>query len=163
MRKFLCIGLFLTLGLSSVDAQLLAEPFLATASTADSKIIYLTNEQFLKQVYDYQANSKEWKYEGKLPCIVDFYADWCRPCKMLAPILEELSKTYAGRVVFYKVNVDQEKSLAQAFQINSIPNLLFVSKDGKPAMQAGLFEKTQLIQIIEEFLLGKKTAGTSEK
>ena len=116
---------------------------------------HLTKETFLKKVFDYQKN-KEWKFEGSLPCIIDFYADWCGPCKMVAPVLEELSKEYKGKINFYKVNTEQEMELAQAFGIRSIPSMLFCPKDDRPQMAQGAIPKNNLKQIIEDILLKKK-------
>jgi len=105
----------------------------------------LTKETFLEKVFNFEKN-KEWKFEGELPCLIDFYADWCQPCKMVAPILEELSDEYKGKVDIYKVNTEQEQELAAAFGIQSIPSLLFVPKDGKPQMARGALPKKQFVQ-----------------
>jgi len=94
---------------------------------------HLNKERFLKEVFNYEAN-KDWKYEGKIPCIIDFYADWCQPCKIVAPILEELSKEYEGKINIYKVNTEEETELAAAFGIKSIPSILFCPKEGQPQM-----------------------------
>lgn len=115
----------------------------------------LTTEDFKKQVFDYTAN-KEWKYEGKLPAIVDFYADWCGPCKMVAPILEELSKQYEGKLAIYKVDTDAENELAAVFNIRSIPTFLFIPVDGQPMMQPGALPKHVFEQVIEEHLVVKE-------
>lgn len=117
---------------------------------------YLSTADFLEKVHDYKQNPDTWKYKGKLPCLIDFYADWCRPCKMLAPVMEELAAQYEGQVIFYKVNVDVEKELSAAFGIQSIPSLLFVPVDGQPAMNAGVLPKEQLNAYIQSFILGKK-------
>jgi thioredoxin len=112
---------------------------------------HLTKESFIKKVFDFE-NNQDWKYEGDLPAIVDFYADWCGPCKMVAPILEDLSKEYAGKLHVYKINTDEESELAQAFGIQSIPSLLFIPKDDKPQMSAGALPKPALIKAIKEVL-----------
>ncbi|MCM1041815.1 MAG: thioredoxin [Bacteroides sp.] len=117
---------------------------------------YLSTADFLEKVHDYKQNPDTWKYKGKLPCLIDFYADWCRPCKMLAPVMEELAAQYEGQVIFYKVNVDVEKELSAAFGIQSIPSLLFVPAEGQPAMNAGVLPKEQLNAYIQSFILGKK-------
>lgn len=101
---------------------------------------YLTKETFLEKVFDYEKN-QEWKFEGSLPCLIDFYADWCGPCKMVAPILEELSKEFEGKINIYKVNTEVEQELAAAFGIRSIPSLLFCPKEGKPQMAMGALPK----------------------
>ncbi len=109
----------------------------------------LTKEDFLKKVFNFE-NNKDWKFDGDLPCIIDFWADWCGPCKMLGPILEELSEEYNGKVNFYKVNTEQEQELASAFGIRSIPSLLFVPKDGKPQMLTGALPKEAFHKAIED-------------
>ncbi|HOK26477.1 MAG TPA: thioredoxin [Bacteroidales bacterium] len=103
-------------------------------------IEHLTKETFLKKVFNYEKN-KEWKFEGERPCVVDFYADWCGPCKMVAPVLEQLSKEYDGKIDFYKVDTEKEGELAAVFGIQSIPSLLFVPKDGQPQMALGFLPK----------------------
>ncbi len=113
--------------------------------------IQLTTTDFKEKVFNYETE-KDWKYEG-LPAIVDFYADWCGPCKMVAPILEELSKEYDGRLVIYKVNTDKEQELSAVFGIQSIPTMLFIGADGEPMMQPGALPKHVLKQVIEEKLL----------
>ena len=112
---------------------------------------HLNKEAFIKKVFDFE-NSQDWKYEGKLPAIVDFYADWCGPCKMVAPVLEDLSKEYEGKLHVYKINTDEESELAQAFGIQSIPSLLFIPMDDKPQMAAGALPKPALVKAIKEVL-----------
>ncbi len=116
---------------------------------------HLTKDTFLKEVFDYE-NNKEWKFEGTIPAVIDFYADWCGPCKMVAPIIEELSKEYEGKVNFYKIDTEAEQELAGAFGIQSIPSLLFIPVDGKPQMAAGALPKDTLVDVIEKELLGTK-------
>ena len=111
----------------------------------------LTTEQFKKKVFDWEKGD-DWKYEGELPAIVDFYADWCGPCKMVAPILEELSEEYAGKLNIYKVDTDAEQELAMAFGIKSIPSILFIPLGEKPQMAAGALPKEQLQQAIKDVL-----------
>jgi len=113
---------------------------------------HLTKETFQKKVFDYE-NNKEWKFEGELPAIVDFYADWCGPCKMVAPILERLSEEYKGRIDVYKVDTEAEQELAAVFGIRSIPSLLFIPKGGKPQMAMGAMPKESFDQAINEILL----------
>lgn len=127
-----------------------------TTTSTSGKVIYLTSEEFKKKVFDYEKNGSNWKFEGKKPCIVDFYADWCRPCKMIAPILEELAETYKDQIVIYKVNTDKEKEVAGAFGIRSIPSLLFCPKEGKSEMIVGGRAKEDFVKLIEEKLLTKK-------
>ena len=126
----------------------------------DGSVNQLSTEMFKKLVYNYQKNPKDWVYEGNLPCIIDFYADWCRPCKMVAPIMDELAKQYKGKVIFYKVNTDEERELAQLFNIRSIPALLYVPKDGKPQMSVGAYSKENYVQQINTALLA---TGTDKK
>ncbi|NMC40125.1 MAG: thioredoxin [Bacteroidales bacterium] len=112
---------------------------------------HLTKETFLTKVFNYEKN-KEWKFEGEKPCIVDFYADWCGPCKMVAPVLEELSEEYEGKIDFYKVDTEAENELAAVFGIRSIPSLLFVPKEGQPQMAMGALPKETLEQAFSEVL-----------
>lgn len=112
----------------------------------------LTKETFLAKVFNYEQN-QEWKFEGELPCLIDFYADWCGPCKMVAPILEELSKEFDGKINIYKVNTEVEQELAAAFGIQSIPSMLFCPKDGKPQMAMGALPKQAMTDAINEVLL----------
>ena len=114
--------------------------------------IQLTTQGFKEKVFNYETE-KDWKYQGALPAIIDFYADWCGPCKMVAPVLEELSKEYEGRLVIYKVNTDVEQELSSVFGIQSIPTMLFIGADGEPIMQPGAFPKHAFKKIIEEKLL----------
>jgi len=112
---------------------------------------HLTKETFLAKVFNYEAN-KEWKFEGEKPCLIDFYADWCGPCKMVAPILEELAKDYDGKLDIYKVDTEKETELASAFGIRSIPSLLFVPKTGQPQMAMGALPKETLEQAFKDVL-----------
>ena len=112
---------------------------------------HLTAETFKEKVFNYEA-SKEWKFEGDLPCMIDFYADWCGPCKMVAPVLEELSEEYEGKVNIYKVNTEEESELSSVFGIQSIPSLLFVPKEGQPQMAMGALPKDTFKQAIKDVL-----------
>ena len=116
---------------------------------------HLTKTSFLEKVFNFEEN-KDWKFEGDLPCIIDFYADWCQPCKIVAPILDELSKEYEGKINIYKVNTEEETELAAAFGIKSIPSILFCPKDGQPQMAQGALPKETLIQAIGDVLLKEK-------
>jgi len=113
---------------------------------------HLTKETFLKKIFNYEENT-EWKFEGNLPCLIDFYADWCGPCKMVAPIMEELADEYRDRVNIYKIDTEAEQELAAAFGIQSIPSLLFIPKDGRPQMAVGALPKETLVEVIEKELL----------
>jgi thioredoxin len=116
------------------------------------KMEHLTAETFRQKVFDYQ-NNKEWKYEGELPAIVDFYADWCGPCKMVAPVLDELSNEYDGKVNIYKVDTEEQQELAAVFGIRSIPSILFIPKNGQPKMSMGAMPKEGFVQAINDILL----------
>jgi len=125
----------------------------------DSMTEHLTKATFLEKVFDYEKN-KDWKYQGDTPCLIDFYADWCGPCKMVAPVLEELSEEYAGKVKIYKIDTEAEQELAAVFGIRSIPSLLFVPKDDQPQMAQGALPKNALKQAIDEILLKNPVAAS---
>jgi thioredoxin len=127
----------------------LAGSFVKIIEMATQKI---TTQDFKEKIFDYEKE-QEWKNKGRRPAIVDFYADWCGPCKMVAPILEELSREYEGRLVIYKVDTEKEMELASVFGIRSIPTFLFIPVDGDPMMQPGAFPKKVFQQVIEERLL----------
>jgi len=114
--------------------------------------IKLTTEDFKSKVFDYASN-QEWKYAGSLPAIIDFYADWCGPCKMVAPILEELAKQYDGKLIVYKVDTEAEQELSAVFNIRSIPTFLFIPMEGQPMLQPGALPKTVFEKVIDEHLL----------
>ncbi len=139
VRLYFCLFL-LSLGLSYAAAE---------------DVVYLTTAEFKQRVFDYSAE-REWKYRGDKPCVIDFYTTWCGPCKRLAPIMEELSRTYCDRVVFYKVDTERERELAYQFQISSIPQVLYIPVEGKPVLLKGLYPKETIVKIIEEQLLTGK-------
>jgi thioredoxin len=114
--------------------------------------VKLTAEKFREDIFDYTAE-QEWAYKGTTPAIIDFYADWCGPCRMVAPVLEELASEYAGKLVIYKVDTEAEMELSALFGIQSIPTFLFIPMEGLPMMQPGAFPKNVFRQIIEEKLL----------
>ncbi len=116
----------------------------------------LTYAGFLNKVWNFEKHPKGWVYEGDVPSVIDFYADWCGPCKLLAPIMVEMANKYGGKVKFYRVNVDKEKKLASVFRIRSIPAVLFIPEKGKPVMQVGLLPHKTYVQIINKQLLHKK-------
>jgi thioredoxin 1 len=113
---------------------------------------HLTKDTFRAKVFDFETN-KEWKFAGTRPCIIDFYADWCGPCKMVAPVLEELSKEYVGKVDIFKVDTEDQPELASAFGIRSIPSILFVPVEGKPQMAMGALPKAAFVEAINNVLL----------
>jgi thioredoxin 1 len=115
----------------------------------------LDKKTFTEKVFDYEKK-KEWEYQGTMPAIVDFYADWCGPCKMVTPILEKLSEEYAGKILVYKVDTDKEQELAGAFGIMSIPSLLFIPQKGEPQMARGAMTREAFEKAIAEILGVKK-------
>lgn len=117
--------------------------------------IHLTKAEFLSKVANYEANPTEWKYLGDKPCIIDFYASWCGPCKTIAPILEDLAKEYDGQIYIYKINTEEEQELAAAFGIRSIPTILFCPMNGAPQMAQGALPKDAFKQAITDVLLKK--------
>ena len=119
----------------------------------EEEIIFLTKKDFLEKVYDYEKNRDRFVYEGDLPCIVDFYADWCPPCKLVDPILKDLAKEYKGKIIIYKVNVDKEKALASAFGITNIPTYFYIPLNGDPQTAMGAKPRETFVKVIEELLL----------
>ncbi len=116
-------------------------------------VIQLTKADFLKKVADYRDYPNNWKYLGNKPVIIDFYADWCGYCRKIAPILENLAIEYAGKIIVYKVNTDEEKELAEKFNIRSLPTLLFIPLSGNPEMKEGALSKEGLKKNIDNILL----------
>ncbi len=116
---------------------------------------HLTKDTFKEKVFNFEEN-KEWKFEGDKPCLIDFYADWCQPCKTIAPILEELQDEYKGDINIYKVNTEQEQELAGMFGVKSIPSLLFVPQDEQPQMAMGALPKDTLEKAIKDVLKVEK-------
>jgi thioredoxin len=124
--------------------------------------VQLTKQMFLDQIMDYESNPQEWVYKGEKPGLIDFYADWCRPCKITSPILDELAKEYAGKITIYKVNVDKEKELAGVFGVQSIPTFLFMPMKGQPTISSGIAQTPEQTadmfrQQINEILLTQKS------
>lgn len=117
-----------------------------------NQVVHLTAQDFKEKVFNYETG-KEWKYEGSLPAIVDFYADWCSPCKMVAPILEDLALEYSGKIMVYKVNTENEQELASVFGIQSIPTLLFIPKEGQPQAAMGALPRQTFEKVIQDVLL----------
>ena len=122
----------------------------------ESKTIKLNKKEFLKKVADYENSPSEWKYLGDRPAIIDFYADWCGPCRRLSPLLDELAKEYEKEIYIYKVNVDSDKEIAEAFGITSLPTIVFVPLKGTPSAGVGFLPKDVLKKAVDEILLNKK-------
>ena len=137
--------------------------FITTAITTpvlagEGDVVKIDKAQFKALIMDYQKSPKVWKFEGKLPCVVDFYADWCGPCRLASPALEELAKKYKGKIVVYKVNTDQERELMTVFGISGIPAFLWVPQSGNPTMTSGVARSpaeiiTQFEKMITDVLL----------
>jgi thioredoxin len=154
MKKIsIFVFMILTLAFSSCSSAGGNKTESGSATINEGVVNQLNTKMFKKLVFNNQKTSTEWVYEGFLPCVIDFYADWCRPCKMVAPIMEDLAKEYKGKVVFYRINIDDERELAQMLNIQSIPALLYVPANGKPQMSVGLSGKEDYIQKIQSILL----------
>jgi len=122
--------------------------------SGNGNVSALSNDMFKKLVFNYDVN-KEWKFEGSKPVIIDFYADWCPPCRKLSPLVEEIAKEYKGKIVVYKVDTDKEKALAQSLGITNLPTLLYIPANGKPQVTLGLIPKETITEKINEILLTK--------
>jgi thioredoxin len=148
-------------GNSTAVAETIAAGNSDTQTSGSGKPIHLTKQDFLEKVMNYEKNQTEWVYEGDKPALIDFYADWCGPCRMAAPVLEELAKEYEGQIHIYKIDTQKEKELAAVFGIQSIPAFLFVPTEGRPSMSSGIAQtpeatKEMFRQMIDEILLGKE-------
>lgn len=150
MKRILLTALLLGFALSG-NAQTNEN----TKNEKNMKTIQLTKADFLTKVSDYESSPKEWKYLGDKPALIDFYASWCGPCKMIAPVLEELAAEYGDQIVIYKIDTEKEEELAAAFGIRSIPSLLFVPLNGKPQMAQGAMSKADFKRAIDKILLNK--------
>lgn len=120
-------------------------------NNSDSSVKQLTNESFKKLVFNYDA-SEDWKYEGNKPAIIDFYADWCAPCRQLSPLVESVAKEYSGKIVVYKVDTEKEKLLAQSLGITGLPTLLFIPAEGTPRASMGLISREDMLKAITDVL-----------
>lgn len=134
---------------------LLTSLFACSNKEGSGNTIQLTKSEFQSKVFDFEKSS-EWNYKGDVPCVIDFYASWCRPCKMVSPIMEELAGQYNGKIKIYKIDTDKEQDLAKAFNITSIPAVLFIPMTGQPQMNVGAMAKADYEKIINEFLLAAK-------
>lgn len=122
---------------------------------AETRTVKLDKKSFIKRVVDYQTSPNVWKYLGDKPAIIDFYADWCAPCRKLSPILDELASEYKNEIYVYKVNVDDEKEIAAMFGITSLPTIVFVPMNGTPSVGTGFIPKETLKNAVQEILLNK--------
>jgi thioredoxin len=125
-----------------------------TSVKTEAVVINLTESDFRRLIYDYE-NNKQWKYEGSKPAIIDFYADWCAPCRQLSPEVEKLAKDYSGKIVVYKVDTDKEQKLAQKIGITALPTLLFIPVNGKPQVTMGALPRDSLEKAVKDILLVK--------
>lgn len=142
-------------GCSSTTGKQTVENEKITIENEKGKPIHLTYDTFIEKVWNFEQNPQNWKFEGEIPAVIDFYADWCQPCKRIAPIMEKLAKDYEGRINVYKIDVDDEQKLAAVFRVQSIPAVLFTPVNGQPMMQAGALTEEMYVKIIEEQLLNK--------
>jgi thioredoxin len=127
----------------------------STEASNEGKVIQMDKAMFLEKVFNYEASPDKWIYRGDKPCIIDFYADWCGPCKKVAPIMSALAEQYKDQVVIYKVNTDREKELAGVFNIRSIPSILYCPIEGQPTMTMGAQPKSEFEKMLKELLLDK--------
>lgn len=156
MKKLIFASIILATVLTSCTGKT-KESKIAGKEQIDQKMapIHLTKAEFLSKVANFSTNSTEWKYLGDKPCIIDFYATWCGPCKMVAPILEDLAKKYNGQVYIYKVDVDAEPEIAAAYGIQSIPTIFFCPMTGNPQLSQGAMQKEDFKKMITDVLLKK--------
>lgn len=122
----------------------------------ESTVIQMNKEMFIDKVFDYTTGATEWKYKGDKPAVIDFYATWCGPCQMVAPILKDLAKEYGDSIVIYKVDTDKEKELSMAMGIQSLPTIVFIPQNGQPQVIVGAADKSTFQRAINEVLLNKK-------
>lgn len=127
------------------------------------QVIQMDKAMFIERVFNYEANPEKWTYLGDKPCIIDFYADWCGPCKKVAPIMSEFAEEYKDQIVVYKVDTDKQKELAQVFGIRSIPSILFCPTEGQPTMTMGALPKGEFQKIINDVLLKNSETPTTQE
>ena len=144
MKKAILIAMVMLTAVFTANAQDKKE---------DSKVKQLTYKEFIKKVWNFENNPNTFIYKGDLPAVIDFYADWCGPCRRVAPIMEKMAEEYDGRLLVFKVNVDQEKELAAAFQVKSIPMVLFIALEGQTMMQVGAMQEAEYKKVVEEHLI----------
>ncbi len=151
MKKVIYLAIMMLTASIAVCAQ--------TNDEKKSNIIHLTKSEFIAKVCNYKTDGKEFEYKNDKPAIVDFYADWCGPCRKLSPILEEIAEEYDGKIIIYKVNTDKEPEIASAFGIRALPTLLFIPTEGETSHLLGLRPKEELCKAIETTLLKKETSN----
>ncbi|MBQ6729218.1 MAG: thioredoxin [Bacteroidales bacterium] len=144
MKKAILIAMVMLTAVFTANAQDKKE---------ESKVKQLTYKEFIKKVWNFENNPNTFIYKSDLPAVIDFYADWCGPCRRVAPIMEKMAEEYDGRLLVFKVNVDQEKELAAAFQVKSIPMVLFIPLEGQPMMQVGAMQEAEYKKVVEEHLI----------
>jgi thioredoxin 1 len=156
MKKLIILSLFVGSFSLSACTGTAGEPVRDTSGSAtgadEGKVVPIDAAAFRKLIWDYQKDPQNWAYSGEIPCIVDFYADWCRPCKMISPILDQIAKDYKGKLVIYKVNTDEQRELSSVFNIRSIPAVLFVPRAGKPQMFVGALSKEAYLESVKTVL-----------
>lgn len=156
MKKIGLLALIGVIATSAVGFTLYSSPAdKDQTSKEENAVIYLDAKSFKEKVFDYENNT-EWKYEGEVPAILDFYADWCGPCKMLSPVLTNLQKEYNGKIQIYKINTDQQRELSATFGIRSLPTIVFVPLKGEPQAAMGYRSQNDLETMISEILQVEK-------
>lgn len=157
MRKtlvaILSVLMLASCGNSNKDKQKKEQAQEVTVIEENTLVKTLDYKTFVKKVWDIETSPNNFMYKGKLPCIIDFYADWCGPCKRVAPIMESIAEEYEGRLIVYKVNVDQEQKLPLIFKVKNIPTVFFLPTDGQPLSQVGALSKEEYISIINKHLI----------
>ncbi|MCX6248084.1 MAG: thioredoxin [Bacteroidetes bacterium] len=154
-RIFLIAFLSFSFFLNACNSNGAGNPDNKSTELKQGAVNQMSTQMFIKLVWDYRKDAKTFTYTGDLPVIIDFYADWCRPCRMVAPIMEEFAKEYDGKIRVFKVNTDAEQELAQLFQIRSIPAVMFIPKTGKPQMTVGALPKESFQKLINDVLMVK--------
>lgn len=155
MNRKECLVLTLVL-LFVANVCAMAQTVADTRKNGESKIIKLDRNAFLRRVANFEKSPGVWKYLGDKPAIIDFYADWCGPCRRLSPIMDELANEYSEKIYVYKVNVDDEREIASAFGITSLPTIVFVPVNGEPSVGTGFMPKEILQNAIKDILLKNK-------
>lgn len=145
----------------TIDGEPVTTASKSTSGDESGKVIQMDKAMFIQKVFNYEANPDKWVFEGDKPVIIDFYADWCGPCKKIAPIMVQLAEEYKDQIIIYKVDTEKERELAQVFAIKSIPSILFIPADGQPQMTMGALPKAEFEKMVKTILLKQET-GTSQ-